>query len=313
MAEFLPPNIAEIAAVSPGGAPKKSRRAGRIAGAVAAALLLLLLLVPLGTGLYFIFRGETLALAGYRFLMVPTEELQPTIQKNALILVEEIPAYDVTVGSYVSFRAGSGEAVQRVKEIIDDGKSLVFYLTLPSAGAPVIMVPGSEITGVVTMQYDNLGAAISFVTSPPGTAAVLGVPIALIVLFQVLSVGRRRRKRALPAPPPEAFRYDDEGDERAEFTPAFVEIEASVFTGSPRAEAATPEEPPETGDAHSAPGDIDAPPLKQPEAAPLSLPDPALAAPVFRREEHDFTVPGNSGGKARRDAFDDLLKDFDDI
>ncbi len=129
---------------------------------------------------------------GYCPLIVLTDSMYPDIVKGDLIIVQDIEAEDVKVGDVISFfdPEGNGTSVvtHQVIEILEDGS----FRTKGTGNntADDLPVPTKNLVGIYRAKITGAGHVALFLQTPAGLVVCIGVPVALIICFDLI----RRRK-----------------------------------------------------------------------------------------------------------------------
>lgn len=175
---------------------KKRFGAGEIVGIVLCVLLIPVLLVNVTMivkGL--VNPGKVPSFGGYSPLIVLTDSMWPDIKSGDLIIVEATDPKDVKVGDVIAFfdpeSTGSSVLTHRVVEILREGGTLSFRTkgdaNNSADGTPA---PAENLVGVYQSKIDGAGKVAMFLQSTPGLIVCIGVPLVLLVGFELL----RRRK-----------------------------------------------------------------------------------------------------------------------
>ena len=174
---------------------KKQGKAGNIIGVVLCVILIPILLA----NVTMIVKGlinpnKVPSIGGYSPLIVLTDSMFPDIKSGDLIITKAADAKDVKVGDVISFfdPDGSGTSVltHRVVELVEeDGK--LFFRTKGDANnsEDPSLAPAENLIGLYQSKINGAGNVAMFLQSTPGLIVCIGVPLVLLVGFELL---RRR-------------------------------------------------------------------------------------------------------------------------
>ena len=174
---------------------KKQGKIGNIIGVVLCVILIPILLA----NVTMIVKGlinpnKVPSIGGYSPLIVMTDSMFPDIKSGDLIITKAADAKDVNVGDVISFfdPDGSGTSVltHRVVELVEeDGK--LFFRTKGDANnsEDPSLAPAENLIGLYQSKINGAGNVAMFLQSTPGLIVCIGVPLVLLVGFELL---RRR-------------------------------------------------------------------------------------------------------------------------
>ena len=174
---------------------KKQGKVGNIIGIILCVILVPILLV----NVIMIVKGlinpsKVPSIGGYSPLIVLTDSMYPNIKRGDLIITKAADAKDVKVGDVISFfdPDGSGTSVltHRVVELVEeDGK--LFFRTKGDANnsEDPSLAPAENLIGLYQSKINGAGNVAMFLQSTPGLIVCIGVPLVLLVGFELL---RRR-------------------------------------------------------------------------------------------------------------------------
>lgn len=174
---------------------KKQGKIGNIIGVVLCVILIPILLA----NVTMIVKGlinpnKVPSIGGYSPLIVMTDSMFPDIKSGDLIITKAADAKDVKVGDVISFfdPDGSGTSVltHRVVELVEeDGK--LFFRTKGDANnsEDPSLAPAENLIGLYQSKINGAGNVAMFLQSTPGLIVCIGVPLVLLVGFELL---RRR-------------------------------------------------------------------------------------------------------------------------
>lgn len=179
---------------------EKEGRVGSIIGIVLCALLVPILLANVTMivkGL--VNPGKVPSIGGYSPLIVLTDSMFPEIKSGDLIITKSADVRDVKVGDVISFfdPDGSGTSVltHRVVELVEeDGKLFLRTKGDANNAEDPTLAPAENLIGLYQTKIAGAGNAAMFLQSTPGLIVCIGVPLVLLVGFELLR--RRQYERA---------------------------------------------------------------------------------------------------------------------
>jgi len=135
-------------------------------------------------------------LFGIHMVIVEGKSMEPHIHYGALAIMQDTEAADVKVGDVVEFTAPQTHWVttHRIVAISPDGQS--FTTKGDANNSPdQAALPASEIHARYLFSIPELGNAIRWLHTRDGYLAIVLVPGAAIILFELASIVRELRKR----------------------------------------------------------------------------------------------------------------------
>jgi signal peptidase I len=162
-----------------------------------AGALLLAIAVPLLVAM------TTAWARGWTLANVRTASMEPGIRPGSMVVLAPVDPADVEPGSVIGFRderRADRVTTHRVVEVLDQPRG-VFFRTQGDAnpradGEPV---PARAVVGEVRWRVAGLGAVVEAASRRPVQLALVAVPLALLVLSELLGVHQRRSGRVIAA------------------------------------------------------------------------------------------------------------------
>lgn len=175
---------------------KKQGKVGSIIGVVLCVILVPILLanvIMIVKGL--INPGKVPSIVGYSPLIVLTDSMYPNIKSGDLIIVKVTDPKDIKVGDVIAFfdpdSTGSSVLTHRVVEVLHEGGALSFRTKGDANNSEdSTPAPADNLVGLYQSKIDGAGSVAMFLQSTPGLIVCIGVPLVLLVGFELL----RRRK-----------------------------------------------------------------------------------------------------------------------
>ena len=168
---------------------------GTIVGTILCVILVPILIVNLTLiTKSFTNKEEVPSIGGKLPLIVLTDSMYPEIHSGDLIICSTVDAEDVEVEDIISFfdPMGNGTSVvtHRVIEIVEENGTLMFKTKGDNNNVEdKALVPAENLVGVYNFRIAGAGNVALFMQSTPGLIVCVGVPILLIVGYDML---RRR-------------------------------------------------------------------------------------------------------------------------
>ena len=134
-------------------------------------------------------------IGGYAPLIVLTDSMYPEIKSGDLIIVRSVDAESVKEGDVISFfdPDGSGMSVltHRVVGVVRENGTIRFRTQGDANNAEDrTPAPAESLVGVYQAKISGAGRVAMFLQSTPGLIVCIGVPMALLLSFELI----RRRK-----------------------------------------------------------------------------------------------------------------------
>jgi len=151
----------------------------------AAAVIILILLV---TSVLFVL---VTPFFGWRTEIVLSGSMEPAIQTGSVVVARPIAAEDVREGDIIMFASIAGHSLttHRVVSIEPKNDGLSFTTKGDAnKGADINSVVPGQIVGIIVFSVPYIGYLIAFIRTPLGLVLFLGVPIAILVISELLKV-----------------------------------------------------------------------------------------------------------------------------
>lgn len=160
----------------------------------AANLLVFLVVVALVAP--FIVYAVPSLVGGDASYVVLTGSMEPAISPNDAVVVGDVATADIAVGDVITYtRAGLEVPVtHRVVDVVEIESGTAFRTMGDANEDPDLqLVPADNVAGEVVLVVPYIGYVVEFVGTPVGFAALVVVPIALLVASEVWAFASRRR------------------------------------------------------------------------------------------------------------------------
>lgn len=165
------------------------------------------------------------SILGYSFYRTKAVNMLPNIPVNTIIVAKESEIQNIAPGSVILCNIGENTTLIRVREIIEENGKEFYIVKFDTAlDNETFRIEKSDIIAKAVWQLESLGAVIDFATSVPGIIIAVIIPLAIILIFQIVRI---RNLRELER---EAASLDDIDDmifERNKTTPSYVTISPS--------------------------------------------------------------------------------------
>ncbi len=163
-----------------------------------------------------------------------------SIKVNDMIFVKKGDPQTYAEGDIITFRNGDDVITHRIVEVIRDGDKIVSFSTKGDANNVTDgLIPVDQVYGRYEGKIAGLGGFAIFLQTPAGIAIFAGIPIAAVIVFEVMSIVQEKRRPRTP----------DEKDAEIERLRALVEAQgggesAEIKTENDAAMSAREEELP---------------------------------------------------------------------
>lgn len=120
--------------------------------------------------------GKEPSILGYRFYIVDSGSMEPTLPINSLIGVKEKSGNEVEVGDILTYYTGD-ESTRITHRLVDIGPNREYFITKGDANNTEDSNPikKNNIIGVVTFSLPYLGYIFRFLSSIPGIVFLVGL------------------------------------------------------------------------------------------------------------------------------------------
>jgi signal peptidase I len=167
--------------------------------------------------------GTTTALRthGVQVATVLSGSMTPAFRAGDAVIIQPAPApEDLRVGQVITYHAPGEERLttHRIHAIIDRPEGRFVQTKGDANPAPdANFTPASDVVGIMGRSIPNAGTAVAFYSQPRGRLIVLGIPLTVLLISQVMHlVGVMRRRddepgpddTPPPPPPPPSSRRD---------------------------------------------------------------------------------------------------------
>ncbi len=135
--------------------------------------------------------------AGYKPFIVLSGSMEPAIMAGDLIVTKNVDPENVAVGDVISFRVENDIMVShRVTEVQTTGG--LSFLTKGDAnvGMDAVSVQPETIEGLYIWRGAGLGKFAIFLQTPIGMLIFVVTPLCLFVIYDIVSRGRRSKKKS---------------------------------------------------------------------------------------------------------------------
>lgn len=145
----------------------------------------------------FLNEDEVPSIGGYSPMVVVTNSMEGTIDGGDLVIVKKVDPTTVEKGMIISFfdpasKTGTAVVTHRVYDVhYIDGE--LFFETIGDAlntGSPDDadddLVPAENLVGVYVTHIPDIGNVILFMQTTPGLVIGIGIPLALLIGYDVL-------------------------------------------------------------------------------------------------------------------------------
>ena len=151
------------------------------------------------------FRGNGAAsVFGYSFYRTKAVSMVPEIPVNTVIIAKKSEIPNIKERSVVLCNIGGNVTLTRVVDIEQENGQLFYIVKFDTSPANETFRLGSEdIIAKAMWQMESFGKMLDFATSLPGIIIAVMIPLAIIVIFQIIRIKNLRELER------EADSYDD--------------------------------------------------------------------------------------------------------
>ena len=170
---------------------KKTKKARSVFAVLLAIVLLLVVASTIFT--HVLFSNDKLpAFAGYHLYLHETEDMEPDIPQNSLVLAKDAPNASITPGNKVLCYLSDGTLALRViyqVTVNEDGTSSYYPGTALDQGSE-LTIPRANIFALCEWQSKDLYKYIKFATSVGGIMLLLVVPCIILILMILAKIAK---------------------------------------------------------------------------------------------------------------------------
>lgn len=179
---------------------QQAQKGGRF-GTIFGTILCILLIPILIANVTMIIKGAVSpekypTFLGYAPMIVLTDSMYPEIQKGDLIIVKETDAERLQEGDVISFfdpdSTNNSVVTHRIVRV-DYANGLSFVTKGDANNAEDTPVPAGNVVGLYQTKIKGAGNVAMFLQTPAGLVVCVGVPLILLVVYELLR-GRKSRK-----------------------------------------------------------------------------------------------------------------------
>lgn len=172
---------------------KKSVSAFSVIEVIVIVILVLMIAGMLACNVIFRGNNKATSVFGYSFYKTRAVNMIPNIPENTLIIAKKSEIPNIIVGSAVLCNIGDYTVLTRVVGIQqEEGQNyyIVKFDTAPDN--ETFRVEESAIVAKAIWQLESFGAFLDFATSAPGIIIAIIIPLAIIVVIQVVRIKNLR-------------------------------------------------------------------------------------------------------------------------
>jgi signal peptidase len=166
---------------------------------VLSRLVDVLLVVVVAVGLSGAVLGRLLPVLGHPVYVVAGPSMTPAIGVGSAVILDRVPAADLTVGDVVTLQTGPTHAVytHRIVRLVErDGARWMETRGDANATPDPVLIPATDVLGRVAWQLPDAGYLIALLSAPSGVILVLSTGAMLLLLGWWLDALERDRREA---------------------------------------------------------------------------------------------------------------------
>ena len=134
--------------------------------------------------------------AGYSPLIVLSDSMEPTIYSGDLIIVKTIDPREVEVGDVISFKEDEAVITHRIVAIETTPSGQLQFTTKGDVNSTedIKKVSQEDLVGEYIARIPGVGTVAMFLQTPTGLIIFVAVPLALFIIYDILSRRNRSKK-----------------------------------------------------------------------------------------------------------------------
>lgn len=134
--------------------------------------------------------------AGYSPLIVLSDSMVPTIYSGDLIIVKTIDPPEVEVGDVISFKEDEAVITHRIVAIETTPSGQLQFTTKGDVNSTedIKKVSQEDLVGEYIVRIPGVGTVAMFLQTPTGLIIFVAVPLALFIIYDILSRRNRSKK-----------------------------------------------------------------------------------------------------------------------
>jgi signal peptidase len=128
---------------------------------------------------------------GWRTEIVLSGSMEPAIPTGGVVVSRPIAAEDVRAGDVIMFASIAGHSLTTHRVVkVEPKTDGLYFITKGDAnkGADINEMNSSQIVGTIVFSIPYLGYLIAFIRTPFGLVLFLIVPVAVLVISELLNV-----------------------------------------------------------------------------------------------------------------------------
>ncbi len=134
--------------------------------------------------------------AGYSPLIVLSDSMEPTICSGDLIIIKAIDPQDAQVGDVISFKEDEAVITHRIVAIETTSSGELQFTTKGDINntEDIKKVSQEDLVGEYIVRIPGVGTVAMFLQTPTGLIIFVAVPLALFIIYDILSRRNRSKK-----------------------------------------------------------------------------------------------------------------------
>lgn len=130
---------------------------------------------------------------GWRTEIVLSGSMEPAIQTGSIVVARPVAPGEIHEGDVIMFASLAGHSLTTHRVIKVEERSDGFRFSTKgdaNKNADITPVVPSQLVGMIVLTVPYLGYLISFIKTPLGLILCLGVPLAILIISELLNILR---------------------------------------------------------------------------------------------------------------------------
>ena len=125
---------------------------------------------------------------GWKPFIVLSGSMETEINAGDIVVTKEVDTSNLKKGDIIAFKKGNMVTTHRIVEVeLDENRNVVFKTKGDNNNSEDdFKVYANEVEGIFKFKIKKLGNVAMFIQTPTGMVACLSVPIALIIIIQII-------------------------------------------------------------------------------------------------------------------------------
>lgn len=140
--------------------------------------------------------NEVPSFFGWKPFIVLSGSMESEIYAGDVAVVKEVDEDEIKEGDIIAFREGETVITHRIVKQEEENGEKVFYTKGDNNNEiDTNTVSLNQIEGVYKFKISGLGNVAMFIQTPTGILACLSIPLALLIILQIVNSAQERKNR----------------------------------------------------------------------------------------------------------------------